>query len=60
MSYLYKLYKRDEAESGLRGTYTGLYQQHCEEIGKEAVDNAIKHLHKAAEQDRTRKLFYFG
>ena len=49
MQYLYNLYKRDEAEPGLRGTFTGLYQQHCEEISKEAVDNQVKHWHQAAE-----------
>ena len=53
MQYLYNLYKRDEAEPGLRGTFTGLYQQHCEEISKEAVDNQIKHWHQAAEQVST-------
>ncbi len=46
MDYLYKLYKRDEAEPGLLGTYTGLYQQHCEEIGKETVDQQVKYFHE--------------
>lgn len=46
MDYLYKLYKRDEAEPGLLGTYTGLYQAHCDEIGKEAVDNQIECFHE--------------
>ena len=46
MDYLYKLYKRDEAEPGLLGTYTGLYQQHCEEIGKEAVDEQTACFHE--------------
>ena len=45
MDYLYKLYK-DEAEPGLLGTYTGLYQQHCEEIGKETVDQQIEYFHE--------------
>ena len=53
MQYLYNLYKRNEAEPGLHGTFTGLYQQHCEEISKEAVDNQIKHWHQAAEQVST-------
>ena len=46
MDYLYKLYKRDEAEPGLLGTYTGLYQQHCEEIGKKTVDQQVKYFHE--------------
>ena len=46
MDYLYKLYKRDEAEPGLRGTYTGLYQQHCEEIGQETVEQQVKYFHE--------------
>jgi hypothetical protein len=33
MDWLYELYKRDEAEPGLRGTYTGLYERYCMEIG---------------------------
>ena len=49
MDYLYKLYKRDEAEPGLLGTYTGLYQQHCEEIGKEAVDEQIECFHETTD-----------
>ncbi|HCA35931.1 MAG TPA: hypothetical protein DEP13_04735 [Gammaproteobacteria bacterium] len=46
MDYLYKLYKRDEAEPGLLSTYTGLYQQHCEKIGKETVDQQIQYFHE--------------
>ena len=46
MDYLYKLYKRDEAEPGLRGTYTGLYQQHCEEIGQVTVEQQVKYFHE--------------
>ena len=46
MDYLYKLYKRDEAEPGLLGTYTGLYEKHCEAIGKEAVDEQTACFHE--------------
>ena len=49
MDYLYKLYKRDEAAPGLLGTFTGLYQRHCEEIGKETVDQQIKDWHLASD-----------
>lgn len=49
MEYLFKLYKRDEAEPGLLATYTGLYQQHCEEIGKEAVDQQVECFHETME-----------
>ena len=46
MDYLYKLYKRDEAEPGLLGTYTGLYEQHCKAISKEAVDEQTSCFHE--------------
>jgi len=49
MQFLYKLYRRFEAEPGLVGTYTGLYQQHCQEIGQETVDLQIAHWHLTAE-----------
>ena len=44
MDFLYKIYQRDQAEPGLLGTFTGLYQQHCEEIGKETVDQQVKYF----------------
>ena len=49
MDFLYKIYQRDQAKPGLLGTFTGLYQQHCEAIGKEAVDNQIVNWHESAE-----------
>lgn len=37
MEFLYELYKRGEAEPGLLGTFTGLWQHHCEQISERAA-----------------------
>ncbi|MBG79116.1 MAG: hypothetical protein CMJ39_00215 [Phycisphaerae bacterium] len=37
MEFLYELYDRKNAEPGLVGTFTGLYQHHCEQISERAV-----------------------
>lgn len=53
MEFLYELYKRDEAEPGLRGTYTGLYEQHCWAISKGAAELQRREWHIA--QDVVRR-----
>ena len=34
MDFLYEFHKREEAPSGLKGTYTGLAEEHARWIGK--------------------------
>ena len=45
MEYLYMVHGRGSAELGLLGTYTGLYDLHCEQIGKETVDQQVSNWH---------------
>lgn len=45
IKYLYDLYNRDDAELGLRNTYTGLYKAHCLLIGKEAAEEEVRNWH---------------
>lgn len=45
MEYLYMAHGRGSAELGRHGTYTGLYELHCEQIGKETVDQQIANWH---------------
>tara|TARA_Y100000589_G_C27123625_1_gene617557 strand:- start:722 stop:961 length:240 start_codon:yes stop_codon:yes gene_type:complete len=46
MQYLYKIYDRANAEPGLVGTYTGLYQAHCDSIGRETVEQQVANWHR--------------
>lgn len=45
MEYLYTVHHRSSAEPGLRGIYTGLYELHCDRIGKETVDLQVANWH---------------
>ena len=45
LDFLYKLYRRDEAEIGLRCTYTGLWQQFCKDLGTLYRDGYIAGIH---------------
>ena len=46
MDYLYELYERDAAEPGLRGTYTGLYERYCRQIGEYWAQRQIGWWHQ--------------
>jgi len=45
MEYLYMVHGRGSAEPGLLGTYTGLYDLHCEQIGRETVEKQVANWH---------------
>ena len=49
MAYLYQLTDRANAEPGLVGTFTGLYLEHCERIGKETVERQVRNWHQQGE-----------
>ena len=55
MDFLYDLYNRSEAPLGLKGTYTGLAEQHAQKLGKEWAEKATFRVGQglSAEEIRT-------
>ncbi len=52
IQFLYELYKRKDAEPGLVGTFTGLYQHHCKQISERAVQLQLRDWHHSGDTVR--------
>ena len=56
MNYLYDLYDRDNAVDGIRGTFTGLAEQHAMTLGRRAISEQVKHWHYIGVREQTQTL----
>ena len=56
LEYLYDLYDRSNAPDGLRGTFTGLAQEHANNLGRRTVKEQVKHWHYSGLREQTQTL----
>ena len=56
MNYLYDLYDRDNAPDGIRGTFTGLTEQHAIALGRREIKEQVKYWHYRGVREQTQTL----
>ena len=54
MSYLYDLYRRDEAPVPLRSTYTGLAETYAKHVGMKEIERQVELWHDEKTQAQIR------